>query len=165
MKTKLILSACALLALALLPSCQPSIASPAELEWPIEEVVEIRVYRTNWDQASGFELILDGDNGLNAKAKRMPEEGIVLNAEQTAQLHQAMFTGEPFQPSPHGCLFVPHHAFVFLDANQKVLGSLDICFNCLEFKSSAKGFDDAVNYDGLKALFGDLNVPIRNPEW
>ena len=163
MQMKLLLSVLALLAAALLPSCQHSVDSPAKTEWPMEGVAEIRVYRTNWDEASGFDPIVDKNGKLNAG--RIPEEGVLLTAEQSTKLHQAMLTGRPFLPSPHGCLFVPHHAFVFFDADQQIVGTLDICFQCLEFKSSTDGFDDDVDYDALKALFGDLNIPIRNPEW
>ena len=148
--------------LALLPSCGLSQAKNlAKLEWPMEGVAEVRAYRTNWADEFGRELILTEKGELNVN--RIPQKGVALNAKQMAKLNQVITGKHPEQPS--ASCFNPHHAFVFFDAEGKILGRIDICFKCGNYNSSHRGFSSSLDFQGLRELFGELDIPIANPEW
>ena len=61
--------------------------------------------------------------------------------------------------------FDPHHAFVFLDDDQSVVGHIDICFLCNQYRASPLGY--AVNWDlnAVAELFVELELEISNPNW
>ena len=151
-----------LLSFAVLTACGFSQTPDAsKVEWPMEGVSEIRAYRTNWADEFGHELILTKKGELNAN--RIPQKGIVLNAKQMAKLNQVITGKRPDQPSA-GC-FNPHHAFVFFGADGNIIGRIDICFKCMNYNSSHRGFSSSLDFKGLAELLGELKIPIANPEW
>ena len=160
---KNVVSLAAALACVLLSSCQsPKEQEPqAALSWPIEGVAEIRAYRVDWADKHNQEGILTTEGEL--RNERLPQEGVALNAKQSAKLHQVIMGEHPAHP-PVDC-YNPHHAFVFFDAEEKILGSVDICFMCSDYVSSHDGFARHLDYAGLRKLFTELEIPISNPEW
>lgn len=158
---KLLLCLSSFFACLALSSCRSPQVPQADLTWPVEGVTEVRAYRINWAEEFGQVGILTGEGEL--RATRIPQEGIVLNTQQTAKLHHVI-TGEHAEYASAAC-FNPHHAFVFFDADGKILGCLDVCFKCSAYVGSHDGFAEYLDLDGLRELLGELEIPISNPEW
>lgn len=97
-----------------------------------------------FDPADGHGVsILQNFTTLNVTAA--PVAGVRLTANQINRLKRALV----MQPRPSeytvGACFEPHHGFVFEDAQGKVVGTVDVCFNCLSKAYDAPGFVERAN--------------------
>ena len=120
----------------------------------------VRLFRINWDDQYTMRHILDGGE-LNDT--RVPDEGITLTDAQVEQLESAV-TGSHTDVGIGLCIY-PHHAFVFYDADDQIIGSIDVCFLCESFHAKPKGY--ARNWDllSIAELIHDTGMPLRNPSW
>ncbi|WP_411845557.1 hypothetical protein AAFN60_18140 [Roseibacillus persicicus] len=134
---------------------------PEAGEWHFDGIVEVRAYRTNWDDEYSSDVILTEDNQLNAT--RIPEMGIVLTGEQVERLKQAVCVEHP--PHPVAACFNPHHAFTFHNENGAIIGHIDLCFQCSNYYASPKGFSSSWSLGSLEALLRELGIPLENPDW
>ncbi len=131
------------------------------LKWHVDGVAEVRAYRTNWDKSDNGEMIVGKDGKL--LKERIPEEGTKLNDEQLRKLHAAV-TGKHEEILGAFCFF-PHHALVFYDKQGKMIGSIDICFMCGNYKCSPKGLAQYWDLEALGELFKELKHPLTNEKW
>jgi hypothetical protein len=70
----------------------------------------------------------------------VPAAGFTLGAEQVVQVKRA-FTRATGDQALGACFF-PRHGFVFEDAAGKVVGTLDVCFECSNYAIDAPGYRD-----------------------
>lgn len=93
----------------------------------------------------------------------VPAAGATLNAKQMARVKQA-FT-HPTGDQALGACFVPRHGFVFEDAQGKVIGTLDVCFECTNYAIDAPGYREKVKpvYDRF-AQKGDWNAKLAKKQ-
>lgn len=87
-----------------------------------------------------------------------------LKKEQIEVLLKAL-TQNHVQSDKFLCDFAPHHGIVFRGANNKILGSVSICFHCKElwsqtFPKIGHEFFSYWGWTELKALFKDSGLPI-----
>jgi hypothetical protein len=68
----------------------------------------------------------------------VPSAGVALNAAQLAQVKRAFAQATGDQAI--GACFFPRHGFVFEDAAGKVVGTLDVCFECSNYTIDAPGY-------------------------
>lgn len=129
--------------------------------WHFANFSEARAFRLNWDDETSFDQILDQEGKLNAT--RVPEKGIRLTSEQIRRLEAAVTGSHPEHPVAD--CFYPHHAFVFFNDAGKVVGNINICFLCSNYRGEPKGYAENWDLGELKNLISDLGMPIRNPEW
>jgi len=120
----------------------------------------VRLFRINWDDEQSWRNILE-DGVLNET--RLPKDGIELTSTQLGQLEAAV-TGNHTDQGFGACIY-PHHAFVFYDTDNRIVGSINICFLCSSFRAHPKGY--ARNWDllSIAELIHDTGVPLRNPDW
>ncbi|MGB7324568.1 MAG: hypothetical protein WBD31_06835 [Rubripirellula sp.] len=120
----------------------------------------VRLFRINWDdQYTMRHMLTDGE--LNDT--RVPLDGITLTDAQVRQLEAAV-TGTHTDVGIGLCIY-PHHAFVFYDAEDQIVGTIDLCFLCNSFHAKPNGY--ARNWDVLfiAELIHDTGMPLRNPSW
>ena len=134
---------------------------PVGDSWPGFKFSEVVAYRTNWADGDAFESVVR-DGALNPKST--PQDKIKLDASQIRRLRLAV-TGVHREHPIAMCLY-PHHSFVFYDESGGIVGHIDICFLCSNYRGSPKeNFADVWDLDGLKTLIEDLGMPIKNPAW
>ena len=151
-----------LLVLLMTPGCQnQNMSQHTGGTWHFDGIAEIRAYRLNWDDPHAFGSIITPKGNLNST--RLPEVGIPLNKEQEGKL-QAAVTGTHLSHPVAAC-FYPHHAFVFFDDSGKIIGHVDICFICSNYRGSPTGFADRWDLESLEQLVLDLGMPKANEEW
>jgi hypothetical protein len=120
----------------------------------------VRLFRINWDTQYTDRHIISGGE-LNDT--REPLYGVKLADAQIKQLEAAV-TGSHTDQGLGLCIY-PHHAFVFYNADNEIVGNIDICFLCGSFQANPKGY--ARNWDllSIAELIHDAGIPLRNPEW
>ena len=153
-----------LLLIVVLSSCASPEKKPkgAPGDWGFLKFAEVRAFRMNWNDPYRTPSIVVHGNRLNST--RIPKTGIPLDAKQVALLRSAI-TGPRPLPDAYAACFDPHHAFVFYDHLGKVVGHIDICFQCAGYEATPKGFSDELNWKALTTLMKDLGIPIENPKW
>ena len=144
-----------------LPNRSATIASPAKAQWHFDGFTEIRAYRTNWHDKYAFERIRHSSGGLNPT--RTPSIGVLLTPAQEEKLKAAVTVKHPDHPV--AMCMLPHHAFVFFDASGGIVGSIDLCFICSNYRGSPTGFSSSWDLAALRSLLLELGIPIRNPAW
>lgn len=88
----------------------------------------------------------------------------ILEKEQIGRLLKAMTQNH--DPSDrYICDFAPHHGIVFRGEDDKILGSISICFHCNELHSETfpkigSPFHSYWDWAGLRALIKDCGLPI-----
>lgn len=116
----------------------------------------VRAYTIN----SGDEFPSPAEGGVidgRLNRKRLPKDGVELSPAQIAHFLRATTTAE--HPGPHAACFYPHHALVFFDADEKIIGHYTICFLCLGYHSSIGQFVSEPDYDDLHRLIASLQLP------
>lgn len=122
--------------------------------------VKVVAYLYDYTAADAYRIETNGKlhPGIIAKFTK------TLSAEDTRILLDA-FT-EKHSPSPrHPCEPAPHHAFVFYGEDEKVLGSVSVCFQCRETYSRQFNLvRDPLSYfwdwDAIKGLFTRNGIPV-----
>ncbi len=120
----------------------------------------VRMYRMSWDHQESSERILS-DGELNES--RLPKDGLLLSFAQVKKL-QAAVTGSHPEVEPFLC-FDPHHGFVFFDKDGAIVGSIDICFQCMNYRGSPGGFPSNWDLLSIAELVHELGAPLSNPDW
>lgn len=95
-----------------------------------------------------FEPHADGNSissdlrAVNSTA--VPRAGIRLSAQQINQLRRALVPRPQPPQYPVAACFSPRHGFIFEDAEGKVVGIVDACFECRGVSYDAPGFQARV---------------------
>lgn len=82
-----------------------------------------------------------------------------LDADQTKELMILLSTDSKDEPDEVEC-YDPHHAFVFYDADWKVVASIDICFFCAEFSSRPTRAPAQIDLGALEEFCGEIGLPL-----
>lgn len=90
----------------------------------------------------------------------VPAAGVALSTAQADQIKQAF--ARPTGDQAIGACFVPRHGFVFEDAAGKVVGTLDVCFECSNYSIDAPGYKEKakVIYDRYRQPDGEWDEKI-----
>jgi hypothetical protein len=93
-------------------------------------------------------------------ADAVPSAGVALDTAQVAQVKRA-FTRATGDQAIGACFF-PRHGFVFEDAAGKVVGTLDVCFECSNYIIDAPGYREKEKaiYDRHKQPDGDWDEKV-----
>lgn len=94
----------------------------------------------------------------------VPSTGVTLNATQMAQVKRAFARATGDQAI--GACFFPRHGFVFEDAAGKVVGTLDVCFECSNYSIDAPGYREKAKaiYDRHRQPDGDWDEKIARKQ-
>ncbi|MDB6037932.1 MAG: hypothetical protein JWM99_1773 [Verrucomicrobiales bacterium] len=130
------------------------------IDWGFIKFTEVRAFRTNWKDKYSMNSILTRHGHLNRT--RIPRKGVSLDDNQISLLRSAIVDLCP--PHQISFCFDPHHAFVFY-RDQKIVGYIDICFQCQKHHGEPNGFGQWLDWKALSTLVEDLGMPIQNPKW
>ena len=149
----------AALALVAAPPADAGAPKAAEL-FPNATVVKLYMY-----EASEKKL----DAGVMKDFKTLtpdaaPSTGVTLSASQMAQVKRAFTRATGDQAI--GACFVPRHGFVFEDAAGKVVGTLDVCFECSNYSIDAPGYREKAQaiYDRHRQPDGQWDEKIARKQ-
>ena len=101
------------------------------------------------------------DSRLNPT--REPELGILLTNNEADVLCDAVCGNHPDHEI--ALCYMPHHAFLFVDERNSIVGHLDICFQCLNYRGTPAGYANNFDIEAIAQLLQGLGVPLSNPEW
>ena len=143
----------------IVPTCQKIVRTGPDSQelwpWPLEGVAEVKFYLINPDEPSAFTPLVLGDGSLNET--RLPKEGVALTDEQELALREALLRGRPDYPK--AMCFYPHHSFVLLDSESRMLGVIDVCFQCLNH-SGPKGIEEYIDFAVVADIVEQLGYPV-----
>lgn len=131
---RLSIAAAMLAALALVVVRPADAGAPKAAElFPNAAVVKVYMYEGTPQRDGGvmrdFKTLTPG---------AVPSAGVALSATQVAQVKRALTRATGDQAI--GACFFPRHGFVFQDAAGKVVGTLDVCFECSNYSIDAPGY-------------------------
>ncbi len=132
--------------LALLP-----LASRAA--WPGGDYPEVRAFAYNLKGDGQQAIIENGKLSKTATSKT----GVLLTPKQVRRLIAAVTGKHP--EHPHAACFIPRHAFVFYDAAHTPRAWLEVCFECLNNRSTPEGISGDVDFPALAELCAELGLP------
>lgn len=94
----------------------------------------------------------------------VPSTGVTLDTKQAAQVKRA-FTRATGDQAIGACFF-PRHGFVFEDAAGKVVGTLDVCFECSNYAIDAPGYREKAKaiYDRHRQPDGEWDEKIARKQ-
>ena len=132
------------------------LASPALADWPAAAYTEVRAYAYNLDGHSrNPAIIVDG----KLHPTVVNPAGVKLSKKQEVKLLAAL--NGKHSPHPVASCFIPRHAFVFYD-HEKVVASVDVCFECMATESTPKGIIYPDDLAALAELCDAMKLP-RSP--
>lgn len=125
--------------------------------WPKKPYKHVVAYCYNpFYDTRGTPITFD-DGSLHAGVIRATT--VRLDEAQTLKLREILSTDT--NTSHGGVLcYYPHHAFVFYDAEWKVVSSIDICFLCDDYKCRPKGVSESVDLAAMKTFCSQIGLPI-----
>jgi hypothetical protein len=94
----------------------------------------------------------------------VPGRGVTLSAADVTRVKRA-FTQATGDQAVGACFF-PRHGFVFEDGAGKVVGTLDVCFECSNYSIDAPGYREKVAaiYERHKQPEGDWSEKIARKQ-
>jgi hypothetical protein len=97
----------------------------------LPDVASVLGFSFNQIEYSNWPFLRSGDstNTVRVSPDRQPEDGVALASSDVGRLLHA-FRG-PGQSLRQAGSFRPQHVFVFVDAKNRIIGSLEVCFGCL----------------------------------
>ena len=152
----------ALVAMLSLTSCENAFhrfasASPTPgtvVKWPGVAFSEVRAFCYDYTQESSPSFFI---NGRMHKGVMNPK-GVKMNASQVNRLMPLITTSQP--RGPRTPCYAPHHAFVFYDAQGKVVAWFEMCFGCNQQRAHPGGVPEYVDREALWQLTGELGLPL-----
>ncbi|MBF4466889.1 hypothetical protein [Flavobacterium sp. LC2016-12] len=139
-------------------------------QFPFSKSSQIKIisFKDNLEEVSGQGLIKHTHSIKLGKDVFNPElynETATLTSEQINKLTDIIFNFTykkmPYAAEDIKC-YMPRNAVLFLDADNRIIGYLEICFSCKHFRSSDKrlsiGEYCSTKYDMLKSIFENVNI-------
>jgi hypothetical protein len=82
-----------------------------------------------------------------------------LSEDQAAELGTLLTKESDFETGGSDC-YDPHHAFVFYDADWKVVASIDLCFLCEDHASRPVPVSAQIDLTELEKFCGVIGLPL-----
>jgi hypothetical protein len=105
-------------------------------------------------------------DNLLAVEKNTLSKGVYVTSsplrKSQIELIFSSITDSSLKGRPKKCAYEPHHAFIFYDDNDNIVGSLNICFQCAGWRAQPRGdFARYWDYRKLKALLKELGMDFH----
>jgi hypothetical protein len=150
-------SACAAATSVLFTNCASPTSAPVNSKaWPPVAYKTVRAFAYDCDAEHGVSFWKH--NGRMHKGV-LNAPGAVLSPSQVQRLVSDVVVGRPMDERKP--CYVPHHAFVFYDAADKPVATLEICFTCRRFEPTPSGLPEQIGYDIPWTILKELNVPAE----
>jgi len=89
---------------------------------------------------------------------------VTLTKKQTSKLISILAQPPKQRHIPAAC-FIPHHAFVFYDADNDVVAHVSICFMCIGRTASPSNLRAKLDYASLEKFSRSIGLPmLKRPE-
>lgn len=152
---KLILAVAALCALVL-SACQtpPSPAPGTRVNWPHVPFKEVRAYCYDYTAESRSSFWAEGRMHRGV----MDPKGVKLSSAQVKRLLTDITVSQPAAARTN--CYKPHHAFMFFDAQGRVVAVFEMCFGCNQFVATPGGLPEYIDRTNLYRLAHELGLPL-----
>lgn len=129
--------------------------------WPAEAFTRVEAYCYDYTQDQRGASITFLDGSLHRGV--IVSKAVKLDDAQILKLRK-LLTEESEEEFGEVDCYDPHHAFVFYDAEGKVLASVDICFLCESYEARPKKAASNADLIALEKFCRDLGLPmLENP--
>ena len=122
--------------------------------WPPKGYTEVRAFLYNLDSGDSKPCITNGC----LDASITDTNGVRLTETQVSRFLTAV-TGKHPQHGVAGC-YVPHHAYVFYDQKHRIVGWAELCFGCLNYRTSSPNAPVFFDVFALQDLTLELGLPV-----
>ena len=129
-------------------------ASPKN--WPDVPYTYVVAYCYDFTQDKRGSSITFPDGSLHAGI--INATTLRLSEEQTKSLVKIINEDSKYERGEVDC-YDPHHAFVFYDANWKVVAYIEICFLCEDYKFSPAGASKLIDLQALEIFCRQIDLP------
>lgn len=153
MRKRLVISVC-LLAVALVGYVLYS----SSRAWPPKGYTEVRAFLYNLDSDDSLPCVTKG----RLDASMTDTNGVRLTDAQVSRFLTTI-TGKHPQHEVAGC-YVPHHAYVFYDHEHRIVGWVELCFGCLNYRASSPSAPVVFDIFALQELTVELGLPVLKKE-
>jgi hypothetical protein len=126
--------------------------------WPPKDYTEVRAFLYNLDSDDSSPCVIKGR--LNASVT--DTNGMRLTDVQKSRFLAAV-TGSHAEHPVAGC-YVPHHAYVFYDVRHRIVGWVELCFGCLNYRASSRSAPRVFDITALRKLTVELGLPVLKNE-
>lgn len=140
---------------ALLSNCASSpepVGHP--VKWPTAKFATVKAYAYHCDAEEGREFVKPGGRLHVGILNPGPRE---LSPEQVERL--ISYITIPQAKSHRTPCYVPHHSFVFFDAQGRPVANFDVCFTCNKHQAFPAGAVEYPDMHRLYALVQELGLP------
>jgi hypothetical protein len=121
--------------------------------WPPDGYTQIQACLYNLDN---YELPFITNGILDASV--VDTNGVTLSKDQEARFVRAVAGVHP-DHGVAGC-YGPHHAFVFHDQRSRVVGWVEICFGCQNYRASSSRAPEWFDIEDLEKLTRGHGLPV-----
>jgi hypothetical protein len=152
MRARLVISFALLVVTLVCISCSSNRA------WPPKGYTEVRAFLYNLDSHGGLPCVTKG----RLDASIVDTNGTRLSDTQVSRLLAAV-TGTHPDHNVLGC-YVPHHAYIFFDQKHRVVGWVELCFGCNNYRASSASAPEWLDIYDLRDLTVELGLPVLKKE-
>lgn len=122
--------------------------------WPPRHYAEVRAYLYNFDNKDGASCVTDG----RLSPSIVNPGGVRLSSAQVDALIAATTGKHPAHPVG-GC-YIPHHAYVWHGTSGRIVGWVELCFGCLDYRASSPAAPENFDIERLRKLTVETGLPI-----
>jgi hypothetical protein len=132
-------------------------AEDANKFWPSETFKHVVAYCYDFSKDSRGSAITFPDGSLHKGVIRATT--VRLEELQVSKLRSLISTDSDTEHRNVDC-YDPHHAFVFYDAEWKVIASVDVCFLCDDYQARPMGISKSIDLAALETFTRNLGLPM-----
>ena len=130
--------------------------------WPNVPFKHVVAYCYDFSQDTRGSAITFPDGSLH---KGVIRATTVRLSEPQVQQVVGLLTKVSEEEDGESDCYEPHHAFIFYDAEWKVVALIDVCFLCEDYIARPKGVSENIDLAALEKLCRGLGLPVlEKPE-
>jgi hypothetical protein len=134
------------------------VSCSSDRAWPPEHYTEVRAFLYNLDSDDSRPCVTKG----RLDASVADTNGVRLSNSQISRFLEAV-TGKHPEHGVAGC-YVPHHAYGFYDQKHRIIGWVELCFGCLNYRASSPKAPAVLDVFALTDLTIELGLPVLKKE-
>jgi len=118
----------------------------------------VRAFLYNLDSKDSLPILQSGQLDQSVADTK----GVILTDAQVSRLLAAV-TGNHSDHGVAGC-YIPHHAYVFYNKRQRIVGWVELCFGCMNYHASSPNAPRVFDVSSLLDLTKELGLPVLNKD-
>ena len=126
--------------------------------WPPKGYSEVRAFLYNLDSRDGLPCVTN----RHLDPSMTDTNGVRLSDVQLSRFLAPVTDTHP----EHGAAAcsVPHHAYIFYDRKHRIVGWVELCFGCLNYRTSSPHAPLVFDIFALENLTRELGLPVLQKE-